>query len=186
MSLHLLSPYLSCRYLVWIRKNNRQISIVRDDFNQKEDEVRSHPEYEEIVESDIEAMSLFRKVGNLGSYTVVEDDTTVGNRSVFSRASSRASSVFRNRRHSLGGSVSSVPSKGSLPSVPEEKDGEGEEDDDDDEDTDSRKPAGKMKFGSPGNSSLGTSSHMFSPASKVDLSTQASPENPDSENSDSE
>lgn len=176
---------MTFRYLVWVRKNNRQISIIREDFNHKEDEVRSDPDYEDIVESDIEAMSLFRKVGNLGSYTIAEDDTTVGNRSALSRASSRASSVFRSRRHSLGGSVSSVPSKGSLPSVPEEKDGE-EEEDDDDEDMDSRKPAGNMKLGSPGTSSLGSSSRLFSPESKVGLSPQGSAEHPNSEHTDSD
>lgn len=175
--------WLSCRYLVWVRKNNRQISIIREDFNHKEDEVRSDPDYEDIVESDIEAMSLFRKVGNLGSYTA-EDDTTVGNRSALSRASSRASSVFRSRRQSLGGSVSSVPSKGSLPSVPEEKDGEDE--DDDEEDMDSRKPSGNIKLGSPGASSLGSSSRLFSPESKVELSPSGSADRPNSEHTDSE
>lgn len=130
-------------------------------------------------------MSLFRKVGNLGSYTIAEDDTTVGNRSALSRASSRASSVFRSRRQSLGGSISSVPSKGSLPSVPEEKDGE-DEDDDEEEDMDSRKPVGNMKLGSPGASSLGSSSRLFSPESKVELSPRGSADHPDSEHTDSE
>lgn len=162
------------RYLVWVRKNNRQISIIRDDFNQKEDEIRSDPDYESILETDIEAMTLFRKIGNLGEFDV-EDDTTVGNRSIgaSSRASSRASNIFR-RRHSLGGSVSSVPSKVStnrsdLSPLPEEKDDEMEDDED-------------MKVGSPaGHSSLGSSSRIFSPESRTEMSTQASHENPDSD-----
>ena len=160
------------RYLVWVRKNKRQIDIIRAEFNQKEDEVRSDHEFDHVLESDIEAMEMFRKAGNLGPF-VVEDDTTVGGRSYASRsvaASSRASSRA-SRHHSLGGSVSSVPSKVStqrsdLSPLPEERDGETEDD-------------AKMGAASPGNSTL-ASSRMFSPASKMDDMTTGSHEDEDS------
>jgi len=160
------------RYLVWVRKNKRQIDIIRAQFNQKEDEVRSDHEFDQVLESDIEAMDLFRRVGNLGPF-MMEDDTTVGGRSfasrsiaASSRASSRASSTMHRRvGHSIGDSVSSVPSKGStqrsdLSPLPEERDGETEDD-------------AKMEAASPGNSTL-ASSRMFSPASKMDDMTTGS------------
>ena len=166
---HLTISFLH-RYLVWVRKKNRQLSIIRAEFNQKEYEVRTHPDYDNVLESDIEAMALFRKAGNLGAY-VVEDDTTVGGRShaASSIASSRTGSIFRQRRPSVGGSISSVPSKvstqGSLSPLPEEKDGETEDDS-----PQPTSPAGK--------SSVGTNSHVQSPGdeSKMDASTQASAE----------
>lgn len=157
---------------MWVRRNKRQIEIIRAEFNQKEDEVRSDHEFDQILESDVESMEIFRKAGNLGAF-VMEDDTTVGGRSfasrsvaASSRASSRASSAFRRRQHSLGGSVSSVPSKvstqrSSLSPLPEERDGETEDD---------------AKMGvtsSPGNSTL-ASNRMFSPASKMDDMTAGS------------
>ena len=169
----LIDCFLFVRYLVWVRRANRQISIIRAEFNQKEYELRAHSDYENVLESDIEAMSLFRKAGNLGAY-VVEDDTTVGGHSMAasSRASSRTGSIFRRRQsqggHSAGASVSSVPSKVStnrsdLSPLPEEKDGETEDD------------YPEVDTGSPGgNSSLGSSSRMFSPESRGGLSTQGS------------
>lgn len=134
-----------------------------------EEEIRSHPDFHQVLESDVEAINSFRKVGNLGAY-VVEDDETVGGRSfaASSRASSRTGSVFRRRASSQGGSVSSVPSKVStnrsdLSPLPEEKDEDMEDD-------------GKMEAGSPaGNSSLGTN-RMFSPLSKADFSTDGGDE----------
>ena len=167
----------SRRYLVWVRKNKRQIDIIRAQFNQKEDEVRSDHDFDQVLESDIEAMELFRKVGNLGPF-VMEDDTTVGGRSyasrsiaASSRASSRASSSAMHRhRHSVGSSVGSV-SKGStqrsdLSPLPEEREGETEDD-------------AQMDAKSPGNSTL-ASSRMFSPASKTDDTTTGSRDDEDS------
>eukprot|EP00977_Amphora_coffeiformis_P014558 scaffold4097_cov166-Amphora_coffeaeformis.AAC.15 len=164
---------LLSKYLVWVRKNKRQIDIIRAQFNQKEDEVRSDHDFDQVLESDIEAMDLFRKVGNLGPF-VMEDDTTVGGRSYASRsvaASSRASSsAMHRRRHSVGSSVGSV-SKGStqrsdLSPLPEEQDGETEDD-------------AKTDAASPGNSTL-ASSRIFSPASKNDDMTAGSHEDENS------
>lgn len=128
-----------------------------------EEEIRTHQDFHQVLDADIEAMNTFRKIGNLGAY-VVEDDETVGGRSLAasSRASSRTSSAFR-RRYSQGGSISSVPSKVStnksdLSPLPEEKDEDIEEDD-------------QMEVGSPaGYSSLGTRD-TFTPGSKMGHST---------------
>jgi hypothetical protein len=113
----------------------------------------------------VEALTQFRKIGNLGAFVVEDEDTVAGGRSL--GTASRASSVFR-RRLSQASSVSSIPSKVStnksdLSPLPEEKDGDS--DDDDDVSATVQSPAG--------NSSL-ASSRLFSPESRVGLSSQAS------------
>jgi hypothetical protein len=59
---------LLAKYIVLVRANTQQLSIIREQFNQKEDEVRSHPDFENVLANDIEAMELFRKAGKLGEF----------------------------------------------------------------------------------------------------------------------
>lgn len=154
----LLFLRLLAKYLTLVKNNKAALNIIRLQLNHLEEAVRSDPDFDNVLEIDIDAISVFRNAGKFGEF--VEDDTTVGGHShaASSFASIRASGVFR-RRLSQGGSISSVPSKastqGSLSPLPEERDGETE----DDADSNAGTPASKSTLGS----------RIFSPASKTSV-----------------
>jgi len=116
------------KYQMWTRKDRETIAMLRDYINAQEVQLRDDVEYESVLEEDKEALKIFRKSGNLGSFrSDVPQETPMSSRSQgsISRESSK-------RPRSMASSVGSGWSKrstmtSSLPPVEEEN-----SDDDDD------------------------------------------------------
>jgi cohesin complex subunit SA-1/2 len=112
-------PFLTVlsKYLMWIRNNRDFKNVVIIDLNAKETELCYHPEFDDVYEEDLKALSDFRKVGEFGEFRV-------GGNSYATRKISLQKEVSTSikPRMSLGSSVSSIHSKasGSLDSIQEE------------------------------------------------------------------
>ena len=50
------------------------MELLRKYFNEKEVELRNHPDYLELGELDKKSLSVFRQSGNLGTFLVEDDD----------------------------------------------------------------------------------------------------------------
>lgn len=86
-----------------------------EDLNGKEAELRIHPEYSEVPDEDKEALTEFRKTGDLAEFVEEDGDTY---------AASHGGTAILKPRTSMGSSVSSIRSKmsaqASLESIHEE------------------------------------------------------------------
>lgn len=56
------------RYLSWIKRNKNHVELLRQQFNEKEAELRNQPEYEDLVDWDLETLAQFRKDGGFGRF----------------------------------------------------------------------------------------------------------------------
>lgn len=135
-------PFLKLvsKYLPWVRRRPEDVENLRNFFNEKEAELRNHPEFGEVFSEDIQTMSQFRKLGNLGAFLVEDNEDDDKTKEDESEAASTQRSQAR--RLSNAGSVasqaSSIVSKAtqpSLPSLPEHAE-EDEQEQEDDMDTD--------------------------------------------------
>ena len=64
------------RYSIWIKKEKSHLEQLSDFLLQKESKLRRHPEFEEILEADLNALSDFKKT--LGIKQRVTTDTSFG------------------------------------------------------------------------------------------------------------
>lgn len=120
------------KYLNWIRKDKDQVETLREDFNQKEAELRNHPDFVDVLAEDMKALSLFRQAGNLGTFLIEDDkDKSKVDRSPLGEGASSGGSDFRRRSLSHASSISSVVSKTStqksLSPLPEEEGRDGDD-----------------------------------------------------------
>ena len=131
------------RYLIWIRKDKKDVAILRADFNEKEAELRNHSDFGEVFEDDLKAMSVYRHAGNLGTF-LVEDDNDKTNEDESAGAGASAAGGASPRRLSHGSSIASIVSKTStqksLSPLPEEE----EKDVDDEAEDDAKSDVGSI------------------------------------------
>lgn len=110
------------------------------DVNQREANLRNHPNFDEVYDDDKAALEAFRKAGDLGAFFVEDhdddDDSSEKSNDESHFESIVADSTSVHRRMSLGSSVSSLRSKVSTQtslSPLYEEDPTREADDDDEE-----------------------------------------------------
>ena len=63
------------RYLNWIRQKDDFKEVLIKDVNEKETELRNHPDFAAVYDEDKEALAEFRKSGELGELAVEDADT---------------------------------------------------------------------------------------------------------------
>jgi len=69
-------PFLNLlsKYLNWVRKDKNAVEMIRADFNQREADLRNHPDVKDVMEDDLQSIVDFRKAANLGTFLVEDDD----------------------------------------------------------------------------------------------------------------
>ena len=63
------------RYLNWIRQKDDFKEVLIKDVNEKEAELRNHPEFADVYDEDKEALAELRKSGELGELALEDADT---------------------------------------------------------------------------------------------------------------
>lgn len=120
------------RYLNWIRRDKESKNAIAEEFNHREAELRNNPEFDQVFEDDKEALSIFRKAGDLGTFLVGNEDESVESVEEHSASdlAERPSTTSKRNRLSMGSSISSIRSKlstqGSLSPLREEDEEEGD------------------------------------------------------------
>ena len=144
---------LPVRYASWVKKNSELKGVMRDVLDDRESELRSHPEFHEVHEDDLGALARFREALGIGpsifeapQQTTREDashdadDQSAGNTTTGSQLvtpKSAKSGGSRGRRMSTASSQRSrLSAQSSLSPLMEEKSassGEGSEDEEEEE-----------------------------------------------------
>ena len=111
--------------MVWIKKDTDGRKLLSDFFGAQEAELRRHPEFDEILDEDKEALGYFREIGKLGNFVSEDDDHTEDSFDDQTQTQTVASASSSRRPRSTPGSAgSSVWSRkttqSSLPPVDEE------------------------------------------------------------------
>lgn len=66
------------RYLSWTKRDRATKQFLREYLGQKEVELRHHPEFDDVLDEDKDALDLFRIAGNLGTFVDEDDQHTAG------------------------------------------------------------------------------------------------------------
>lgn len=141
-------------------------------MNNRERELRSHPDYADVYEDDLKALEEFREICGLGDFAEDMDTRTATTSRLDTTTRGGSSAVF-SARNSLGSSVSSIRSKTShttasqLQSIqeedsPDDDDASSEQDEEDARSTPSkRRKVLASQSGTPGSISTLGNSHFL-------------------------
>jgi hypothetical protein len=174
------------KYSTWIKKDKQQIAIMRENLNVNEEELRAHPEFDDVHEDDLAALTNFReslgiKVTRFSTQTSVmespnntqgddyslEDDRTDGGATATPSPSPGAGSTVSGRRRisTAGSHMSRMSAQSSLSPLPEEDVVDSNEEEEEDSLPKRRRLAGSQRSGGRGDS-LGSSITMSTAMAK--------------------
>jgi cohesin complex subunit SA-1/2 len=126
-----------CKYSAWIKKDKQQMALMRENLNANEEELRAHPEFDDVHEDDLAALARFRESLGIkvtrfstqnsamgspntqGDYTL-EDDRTDGGATATPSPGAGSTVSGRRRISTAGSHMSRMSAQSSLSPLPEE------------------------------------------------------------------
>jgi cohesin complex subunit SA-1/2 len=183
-----------CKYSTWIKKDKQQIAIMRENLNDNEEELRAHPEFNDVHEDDLAALARFRESLGIkvtrfstqnsvmgspntqGDYSL-EDDRTDGGATATPSPGAGSTVSGRRRISTAGSHMSRMSAQNSLSPLPEE-DAVGEDSNEEEEDSPPkrRRLAGSQRSGRGDSlgSSITMSTAMAKSQSRIDEEEESS------------